>query len=881
MSLVTVQRSPESSQQAKKKDLLLSKNSHFLNNTCNSLPSQNWKKNDIKNQSMSSLTTLTYHEPKRCSVNFDDLKALYNTNKSSSSASSSSSSSNQNISKNFQRNTIPNVNKKNSKNFKNSPQNRLSLNLKTKSDYNFDSSDDLAPKITFLNCPNLTEKYFVVKDAALILPRRTKSQNTSLSDSNTSSTSNTSGTGDILIHLHSMISLLRPCDTIILAIKLSSYVQEKIRYLVIVETSTNKINESFDERVIIGLDLTPVNLDENTKIFTCSVGLILPIYANCEISLDGDGGFKFKSHHTTHIFKPVSIQAMWSAYQYLHKAFESARRSKYYPLSSSSSSSSASSPSFNSNEFMMNFLDEENHDMIRYYSNLINKNKHEQQFINEWYQKEERTSQREDFTTPYFDSLLLCKEHEEVGLRIKEKLREIMMSSKDDYGSMSSIYIREILEKELQLKLDNFKRFIDATIFQFYNQLVECATKILDYLYLGTEWNASNYDTLVNDRVTHILNVSSEVDNFFPDTFKYLNIRVLDVDETDLLKEFNRTYKFIQEAKEQNTCCLVHCKMGVSRSASVVIAYLMKEQDLTFQSAFNFTKQKRACINPNDGFRVQLKTYESILNAHKSKYNLFKPTTPLIDQEYKSENNFDGVSVKDAINKIKSLSSFDQLNTPLLVQPPISPKKNSATTSPSINRKFYSLSPGGCKENQIFDETPKLGKNDEICSVKKNESFVKRLANEFICNGDFPSESYDVNFSLSNENLLQDSVPLGTVKRQVESINIKSKPIEYSLVRQSTLDFDKLDQNFNQQQTTTSPDSKRFKCEFLLKGEEDCGAGADEDDEEVGVLTRQSEFNRSKKLFEQLELKRKEEIKETPSFNKTTSRHSKMNATIS
>lgn len=194
-----------------------------------------------------------------------------------------------------------------------------------------------------------------------------------------------------------------------------------------------------------------------------------------------------------------------------------------------------------------------------------------------------------------------------------------MINSKDDYGSMSSIYIREMLEKELQLKLDNFKRFIDATIFQFYNQLVECATRILPYLYLGTEWNASNYDSLINDGVTHILNISSEVDNFFPDTFKYLNIRVLDIDETDLLKEFDRTNKFIQEAKEQNSSCLVHCKMGVSRSASVVIAYLMKEYDYTYDQALSFAKQKRACVNPNNSFRQQLNTYESILNAHKAK----------------------------------------------------------------------------------------------------------------------------------------------------------------------------------------------------------------------------------------------------------------------
>lgn len=226
-----------------------------------------------------------------------------------------------------------------------------------------------------------------------------------------------------------------------------------------------------------------------------------------------------------------------------------------------------------------------------------------------------------------------------------------MINSKDDYGSMSSIAIRNILEKELQMNLENFKKFVDVTIFQFYNQLVECASQILPFLYLGTEWNASNYDSLVSDGITHILNVSSDVDNFFPDAFKYLNIRVRDVDETDLLKEFDRTNKFIQEARDSGNCsmalhslqvcmwtfvfwmnytlsgtaCIVHCKMGVSRSASVVLAYLMKEYHYSLESAFNFTKQKRTCINPNDGFRVQLATYESILNAHRAKYSLFEP----------------------------------------------------------------------------------------------------------------------------------------------------------------------------------------------------------------------------------------------------------------
>ena len=275
-----------------------------------------------------------------------------------------------------------------------------------------------------------------------------------------------------------------------------------------------------------------------------------------------------------------------------------------------------------------------------------------------------------------------------------------MISSKDDYGSMSSVHIRQILEKELGLKLDNFKKFVDATIFQFYNQLVECATQILPYLYLGTEWNASNYDSLQTDRVTHILNISSEVDNFFPDTFKYLNIRVLDVEETDLLKEFDRTNRFIQEAKEQGTSCLVHCKMGVSRSASVVLAYLMKEFNWNYEQAFQFTKQKRNCINPNDGFKQQLATYESILNAHRAKYNLFElhastetvsssnsnlqaSSVPIVKISIHSnsvpiENNdcLNG-TVKEAITKIKSSTGI----------------QSSLSVSPNQSQQFLSTSP--------------------------------------------------------------------------------------------------------------------------------------------------------------------------------------------
>jgi hypothetical protein len=317
---------------------------------------------------------------------------------------------------------------------------------------------------------HLIEKYFVVKDAALILPRRSSStslnklNNINLVDGMTNNTlkdnspeltvpvNNISkllaykstlaahnfqdlareegdvssgddterkyvlATGDILIHLQFMISLLRPNDTIILAVKLCSYIQEKIRYLVIVETADAL---SCEESAILGFDLQPTvaNIakddeeDEATGMdnFSCSIGLVSPIYANCELSLDGDGGFKFKSHHSTHIFKPVSIQAMWSAYQYLHKSLENARKYNHYAMAvSPSSASNADLAGLNSAFFK---VENSNHEWVKYYSSLISKNK-TNEVINEWYQKEERSALREDFTTPYFDCLQLCKEQE-------------------------------------------------------------------------------------------------------------------------------------------------------------------------------------------------------------------------------------------------------------------------------------------------------------------------------------------------------------------------------------------------------------------------------------------------------------------------------------
>jgi len=69
----------------------------------------------------------------------------------------------------------------------------------------------------------------------------------------------------------------------------------------------------------------------------------------------------------------------------------------------------------------------------------------------------------------------------------------------------------------------------------------------------------------------------------------------------------------VHERLSRGDSVLVHCNMGVSRSATIVIAYLMKYMDKTRDDAYIFCKARRPMVRPNDGFWNQLHLYEERL----------------------------------------------------------------------------------------------------------------------------------------------------------------------------------------------------------------------------------------------------------------------------
>nr|XP_003469749.1 protein phosphatase Slingshot homolog 2 isoform X2 [Cavia porcellus] len=418
----------------------------------------------------------------------------------------------------------------------------------------------------------ISESFLTVKGAALFLPRGNGSSTPRISHRRNKHA------GDLQQHLQAMFILLRPEDNIRLAVRLESTYQNRTRYMVVVSTNGRQDTE---ESIVLGMDFS------SNDSSTCTMGLVLPLWSDTLIHLDGDGGFSVSTDNRVHIFKPVSVQAMWSALQSLHKACEVARIHNYYPGSL--------------------FLT-----WVSYYESHINS---DQSSVNEWNAMQDVQSHRPDSPALFTD---IPTERERTERLIKTKLREIMMQK--DLENITSKEIRTELEMQMVCNLREFKEFIDNEMIVILGQM-DSPTQIFEHVFLGSEWNASNLEDLQNRGVRYILNVTREIDNFFPGVFEYHNIRVYDEEATDLLAYWNDTYKFISKAKKHGSKCLVHCKMGVSRSASTVIAYAMKEYGWNLDRAYDYVKERRTVTKPNPSFMRQLEEYQGILLASKQRHN--------------------------------------------------------------------------------------------------------------------------------------------------------------------------------------------------------------------------------------------------------------------
>lgn len=136
-------------------------------------------------------------------------------------------------------------------------------------------------------------------------------------------------------------------------------------------------------------------------------------------------------------------------------------------------------------------------------------------------------------------------------------------------------------------------------------------------LYQGRGDQATNKTVVKNLKVTHIVNVCTEHRNAFPDDITYLNINVEDLNSSCLNLYFRKCCDFMKNAFDEDGCVLVHCNLGMSRSSTMSLCYLMESRHWSLKEAYDFMKSKRQAVKPNRSFLRQLCEFEEQLLGQK------------------------------------------------------------------------------------------------------------------------------------------------------------------------------------------------------------------------------------------------------------------------
>ncbi|VBB18786.1 hypothetical protein YASMINEVIRUS_1318 [Yasminevirus sp. GU-2018] len=176
-------------------------------------------------------------------------------------------------------------------------------------------------------------------------------------------------------------------------------------------------------------------------------------------------------------------------------------------------------------------------------------------------------------------------------------------------------------------------------LIQYYINNTFSASEITSRLFVGDLASASNCDAMKEQGITHILSVINGAFPIFPKDFKYKIVHINDDPWVDIAKYFEESNQFIGEAlSTPNTKVMIHCQRGVSRSVTLLLAYMILKQNEvkkipkeiigeTVNKILAEVKAHRPIAEPNEGFMESLRLYVCRLND----YPVHLASSPVIE----------------------------------------------------------------------------------------------------------------------------------------------------------------------------------------------------------------------------------------------------------
>lgn len=143
--------------------------------------------------------------------------------------------------------------------------------------------------------------------------------------------------------------------------------------------------------------------------------------------------------------------------------------------------------------------------------------------------------------------------------------------------------------------------------------------EIVPGLYLGDYPAASDLNTLTEAGITHIVIAAQECSPQFPSRFHYKFAPIEDCEGSNIEEFIEEIVEYIREVRDGHGKVLVHCMAGMSRSASLVIAFVMRQNQWGLSQTLQYVKEKRPIVAPNPSFLRKLASWEERLSGKRTR----------------------------------------------------------------------------------------------------------------------------------------------------------------------------------------------------------------------------------------------------------------------
>ncbi len=158
--------------------------------------------------------------------------------------------------------------------------------------------------------------------------------------------------------------------------------------------------------------------------------------------------------------------------------------------------------------------------------------------------------------------------------------------------------------------------------------------EIIDqFLFLGNDRHAASLPVLQTLGITHVLCCAQDCELHFAHLpqFQYAHLALRDAVVESLSAHWKPAWEFLESVRAfPDGKVLVHCAQGVSRSATMVIGYLMATRKWSLKQAFDLCKSRREVVCPNLGFFFQLAELEMALLHTSSLKQCLPPSVDLV-----------------------------------------------------------------------------------------------------------------------------------------------------------------------------------------------------------------------------------------------------------